>query len=86
MSTPDVRELLTAGQAAAVLHKSTSTICRWAKNGELRPAAKIASGQGVYLFDPEVIKQKALELALGRPQGDTLDLEIDDPPVTRRAS
>lgn len=66
MSNPDVRELLTSGQAAAILHRSANTVSRWARSGELRPAAKIASGnRGLYLFDPEVIKQKAVELALG---------------------
>lgn len=66
MSNPDVRELLTSGQAAAILHRSANTVSRWARSGELEPAAKIASGnRGLYLFDPEVIKQKAVELALG---------------------
>jgi len=50
MSTSrDVRELLTSSQVAAVLHKSRETIARWVRNGDLEVAAKIASGQGVYL-------------------------------------
>jgi hypothetical protein len=85
MSNLDVRELLTAGQVAVVLHKSATTISRWARNGDLEVAARIASGQGVYLFDPEVVKQKALDLALGSDHGQTLDLEIvEEEP--RRAS
>ena len=80
MSTgPDVRQLLTSSQVAAVLHKSRDTIARWARDGDLEPVAKIAVGNGgMYLFDPEVIKQKALDLALGPDPGDTLDLEIDE--------
>jgi hypothetical protein len=81
MQNPDVKELLTSGQVAAVLHRSTSTISRWAKSGELCPVAKVAAGNGFFLFDPEVVKQKALDLALGTDHGQTLDLEID----TRKA-
>jgi hypothetical protein len=74
---PDVKELLTSGQAGAVLHKSTSTISRWAMSGELRPVARIAVGpHGVFLFDPEDVKRKALELALGPDRGQTLDLDL----------
>lgn len=70
MSNSDVRELLTSGQAAAILHRSANTVSRWARSGELAPAAKIASGnRGLYLFDPEVVKQKAVELALGPEYG-----------------
>lgn len=82
MSNLDVRELLTSGQAAAVLHRSTNTISRWARTGELEPAAKIASGNGgLYLFDPETVKQKAIDLALGQvpDPGATLDLGLDQP-------
>jgi peptidyl-tRNA hydrolase len=81
----DVRELLTSSQVAAVLHKSRETIARWVRNGDIKVAAKIASGQGVYLFDPEIVKQKAIDLALGPiPPGETLDLDIE--PKRRRAS
>jgi hypothetical protein len=81
MSSPDVRELLTAGQVAVVLHKSANTISRWARTGELAIAARIATGRGIYLFDPEVIKQKAIDLALGHtpPQDATLDLDLQEP-------
>lgn len=66
MSNPDVQTLLTSGQVAAILHRSANTVSRWARTGELRPAAKVASGnRGLYLFDPEVVKQKAIDLALG---------------------
>jgi hypothetical protein len=78
MQRPDVKDLLTTGQAAAVLHKSTRTVTRWAKSGELESLGRIAVGQGVFVFDPEVIKQKALDLALGADRGSTLDLEIDE--------
>lgn len=62
-----------------MLHKSANTISRWARTGELAVAARIATGRGVYLFDPEVIKQKALDLALGEAPdpGATLDLGLD---------
>ena len=87
MSKPDVQELLTSGQVAAVLHKSANTISRWARTGELKPAAKIASGNGgLYLFDPEAVKQKAIDLALGEspdPQP-TLDDVVDEPAAPRR--
>lgn len=90
MRNPDVRTLLTAGQVAAVLHRSPNTISRWAKNGDIEVAAKIAAGHGLYLFDPEVVKQKAIDLALGPDQGDTLDLDIDEaaekPQQRRKAS
>jgi hypothetical protein len=79
MQNPDVKELLTSGQVAAVLHKSTSTISRWAKSGELRPIARVAAGNGFFLFDPEVVKQKAIDLALGTDRGQTLDLDLDKP-------
>jgi hypothetical protein len=79
MRNPDVRELLTAGQVAAVLHKSPNTISRWAKTGELAIAAKIAVGRGAYLFDPDVVAKKALELALP-DRGQTLDLDLDEKP------
>lgn len=78
MRNPDVRTLLTAGQVGLVLHRSAGTISRWAKNGDLEVAARIATGQGVYLFDPEVVKQKAIDLALGPDRGETLDLELDE--------
>lgn len=79
MSKTDIRTLLTSGQVAAVLHKSTTTIARWVRDGDLEVVAQIAVGRGVYLFDPEVVKKKALELALGPDPGQTLDLEIDEP-------
>jgi hypothetical protein len=78
MSKTDVRTLLTSGQVAVVLHKSTTTIARWVRDGDLEAVAQIAVGRGVYLFDPEVIKQKALDLALDTIPGQTLDLEIVD--------
>ena len=76
MSHPAVRDLLTTGQVAAVLHKSANTISRWAKTGELPTLGRIAVGRGVYVFDPEVVKEKAMELALGRNRGETLDLDL----------
>jgi hypothetical protein len=83
MSNPAVRDLLTTGQAAAVLHKSSRTINRWAKSGELPSLGRIAVGNGgSFVFDPEVVTRKALDLALGRDRGQQLDLDIDD----RRAS
>ena len=85
MQHPEVKDLLTTGQAAAVLHKSARTITRWAKSGDLPPLGRIAAGNGVFVFDPEVVKQKALDLALGRDRDQTLNLELD-PPLTRRAS
>jgi hypothetical protein len=92
MSSPEIQTLLTSGQVAAVLHKSPTTIALWAKNGKLEAAARIHSGRGVYLFDPEVVKQKALELALGETPQPTLDdvAPVDDvdeptaPPRRRR--
>lgn len=83
-TSPDIRTLLTSGQAAAVLHKSTTTIARWVREGELQAAGQIAVGRGVYVFDPEVIKQKALDLALGSDPGETLDLDLE--PKRRKAS
>jgi len=78
MSNPDVPELLTSGQVALVLHRSAATISRWARTGELDVAAKVASGNGgLYLFAPEVVKQKALDLGLSRTRGPQLDLGLD---------
>lgn len=78
MSNPAVSDLLTSGQAAAVLHKSTATINRWAKSGELPVLGRIATGNGgVFVFDPEAVKTKALQLALGRDRGPTLELGLD---------
>lgn len=78
MSNPAVPDLLTSGQAATVLHKSGATVNRWAKSGELPPLGRIAVGNGgVFVFDPEVVARKALELALGRPRGQTLDLDLE---------
>jgi len=76
MSNPAVRDLLTSGQAAAVLHRSSRTINRWAQSGELPSLGRIAVGNGVFVFDPEVVKQKALELALGADRGQQLDLGL----------
>ena len=83
MSKTDVPELLTSGQVAMVLHKSVSTISRWVRDGTLPAAARVKTANGIYLFDPEVIKQKAVDLALGPEQDPTLDLDIDE---RRRAS
>jgi helix-turn-helix protein len=80
MQHPDVKELLTSGQVAAVLHRSSSTISRWAKSGELRPVARIAVAHGVFLFDPEDVKKKAIELALGPDHGQTLELDLPETP------
>ena len=85
MSKADIRTLLTSGQAAAVLHRSATTIARWVRVGELEAAGQIAVGRGVYVFDPEIIKQKALDLALGADRGPTLDLEIEES-KSRKAS
>ena len=86
MPKADIRTLLTSGQVAAVLHRSTTTIARWVREGELEAAGQISVGRGVYVFDPEVIKQKALDLALGPNPGDTLDLGEEAEPKRRRAS
>jgi len=78
MQHADVRDLLTSGQAAAVLHKSQRTITRWAKSGELQTLGRIAAGNGgIFVFDKDVVTQKALELALGRDHGNQLDLGLD---------
>ena len=64
-----------------MLHRSANTISRWARTGELAVAARIATGRGIYLFDPEVVKQKAIDLALGQtpnPEA-TLDLDLQEP-------
>lgn len=78
MQHADVKDLLTSGQAAAVLHKSQRTITRWAKSGELQSLGRIAAGNGgVFVFDPEVVTKKALQLALGPDRGAQLDLDLD---------
>ena len=87
MQRSDVKDLLTTGQAAAVLHKSPRTVTRWAKSGELKTLGRIAVANGIFVFDSEVVKQKALDLALGSTPPQTLDLEIDEAePQQRRAS
>lgn len=78
-----VRGLLTTSQAAAVLHRSRETVARWARAGQLEVADRVpvGYGDGPYLFDPNVVAEKALELALGKPEGvhqPTLDEACDE--------
>lgn len=72
--------LLTAGEAAAVLHRSATTIGRWAREGKIEVAnrASAGAGGGLYLFDPRVVAEKALELALGK-QDPSGTLFADEP-------
>jgi Helix-turn-helix domain len=76
MQHTEVPDLLTTGQAAAVLHKSSRTVTRWAKSGELPTLGRIAVGRGVFVFDPEVVKQKAFDL--GADRGPMLDLGFEE--------
>lgn len=53
-----------------MLHRSRETIARWARQGDLPVARRIEGGYGAgrLMFDPDVVAEKALELALGRPE------------------
>ena len=61
-----------------MLHKSRETITRWARKGDIAVADRIAYGNGgLYMFDPQVIAEKAIELAIGKPKkGDQTLLDV----------
>jgi hypothetical protein len=56
-----------------------------AERGDLELFQKIDGEHGPYLFDSEVIKQAALDRALGRETGPTLDLDMEARAGQRRA-
>jgi hypothetical protein len=69
--------LVTASQAAIVLGVNWRTVIRMCDRGELELFQKIDGEHGPYLFDAEVVKQAALDRALGKTRGQMLDLKIN---------
>ena len=51
--------LLTSPQAGRILGKSARTVVRMADSGDLPYVQKLAGPNGAYLFDPEVIAERA---------------------------
>lgn len=68
--------LITAAQAAIVLGVNFKTVIRMQERGDLELFQKIEGPNGPYLFDAEVIKQAALDRALGHENEQTLDLGL----------
>lgn len=48
--------ILTAPEVAELTGYDVSTICRWAKHGNLRPIRKLPGPRGAYLFEPDVLR------------------------------
>lgn len=57
--------MLTSPQCGALLGKSAKTVIRMAERGDLPFVQKLPGPNGAYLFDPEVVQEKAMQQVLG---------------------
>ena len=67
-SMAKAEDLLTSSQAGTILGKSARTVSRLAQTGELVPAARMAAGNGVYLFRRRDVEKFAAKQAAKRTE------------------
>jgi predicted DNA-binding transcriptional regulator AlpA len=56
-ASAELPPILTAPELAALTGYDVSTICRWAKSGQVPAIRKLPGVRGPWLFDPSVRQQ-----------------------------